>query len=111
MENQQQPSRVRSSLFQAPASAPDLRQDSEPEPQAESVAEAAARPARPRKQPATGRAKKAPQKTLQISLDASAWAAIRFEALKRGTSCSRLVARALAAQYPSVAAASATEAA
>ena len=109
MEPQQQ-RRVSSSLFQAPDA-----QDkgvaspvaSEPENTADAVVQAVSRATRQRRV-GTSRPKAGKQRTLQVTLDAGAWQAIRIEALRRGVSASRLVQRALVAHYPTVAAASAS---
>ena len=97
--------RVSSALF-----APPVIQHEEP---AQPVQVDAVTPAEPVVEPVAkaprqrraglGRAKAGKLKTLQVTLDAAVWTAIRFEALKRTTTTSKLVQRALMAQCPSVA--------
>jgi hypothetical protein len=99
----EQPTPRRSSLFTPPAidAAPtepvvqaDAGQGDAP---AESVAP---RPQRVRKAP--GRAKEK-QATLQVQLPMELWLAIKYEAMKRKTTASALVSRAMLAQFPAVA--------
>lgn len=56
----------------------------------------------PRQRKAPGRAKER-LATLQVQLPMELWLAIKYEAMKRKTTASALVSRAMLAQFPAVA--------
>lgn len=103
MQSQQPDNRIRGALFSPPVidTAPAEVQQAEQGEQAATApaAEQAAIPQRRQRKP---RQTKEQARTLQIVLPASLWVATKTEALRRGVSCSQLVARALAAYSPAI---------
>lgn len=98
----EQPTQRRSSLFTPPAidTAPAEMVQPEAGPATNPAEVVAARPPRQRKAP--GRAKER-MATLQVQLPMELWLAIKYEAMKRKTTASALVARGMLAQFPAVA--------
>lgn len=112
--NQQQPSRVRSALFQPPASMLPAADPAAPAQEslasADSVsAELAGGTEQAAEMPKPARRKRASRDgvmmTLQVRLPAAIHQALKIESIRRRQNVSLLVAKALVAQIPAVAAA------
>jgi hypothetical protein len=103
MQNQQPDNRIRGALFTPPvieAAPPEIQQVEQAE--QGTASPAAEQPAAIQRRQRKPRQTKEQARTLQIVLPASLWVATKTEALRRGVSCSQLVARALAAYSPAI---------